>query len=249
MIELFRSLFTPPRHLILLVAAVWLGQSLAEKRAARHQVSAEALGNLIFYGLLAFILGGRLYYALSHLAAFIKSPLSLFDIGVSLFDPFGGGVAAVLTMLVYGRRQKLDLWNSLDALTPFLAVMAVALGLSHLAAGTAYGRPTDLPWAIPLWNAERHPTQIYESLAALLTFGLVWTLKPTPRPGLLFLTFTALTAGWQLFLGAYRGDVVLFMEKFPLDQVGAWAVLAVSLGLYEWRRSQDQQAGGGNVLS
>jgi phosphatidylglycerol:prolipoprotein diacylglycerol transferase len=238
-IELFRNLFTPPRHLILLVAAVWLGQSLAEKRAARHQVSAEALGNLIFYGLAAYLLGGRLYYALSHLTAYLKSPLSLFELGVSSFDPLGGGAAALLTLLVYGRRQKLALWNTLDALTPFLAILAIALGLSHLAAGSAYGLPADLLWAISLWNAERHPTQLYEALAALLTFGLAWTLKPAPRPGLLFLTFAALTAGWQLFLGAFRADDVLWLGRFPQGQVLAWIALAVSFWLYERINSGD----------
>jgi phosphatidylglycerol:prolipoprotein diacylglycerol transferase len=249
MIELFRSLFTPPRHLILLVAAVWLGQSLAEKRVSRYKVSPEVLGNLIFYGLIAFILGGRLYYALSHLTAFIKSPLSLFDIGVSLFDPLGGSVAALLTMLVYGRRQKLELWNTLDALTPFLAILAIALGLSHLAAGIPFGKPTSLPWAIHLWNEDRHPIQIYESVAALLTFGLVWTLKPNPRPGLLFLTFAALTAGWQLFVGAYRGDGTLLPGGFHMEQIIAWAVLAASLGLYEWRQRQAVMSNPGDILS
>lgn len=236
MIELFRSLFTPPRHMILLVAAAWLGLTLSEKRAARHNLSAETLNNLTFYGLIAFILGGRLSYALSHLAAFARSPLSLFALNPDLFDALGGMLAAVLTMLIYGQRQKLDPWMALDALTPFLSVLMVGLGLSHLAAGTAFGQPTDLPWAIDLWNADRHPTQLYETLAALLTFGLAWTLKPTPRPGLLFLTFTALTAGWTLFLSAFRADDSLILGEFHAGQVIAWVTLAMALGLYEWRK-------------
>lgn len=238
MIELFRSLFTPPRHMILLVAAAWLGLTLSEKRAARHNVSAEALNNLTFYGLIAFILGGRLFFAFGHLDAFLKSPLSIFALNPDLFDALGGMVAAVLTMLIYGQRQKLDLWKALDALTPFLSMLMVGLGLSHLAAGTAFGQPSDLPWAINLWNANRHPTQIYETLAALLTFGLVWTLKPSPRSGLLFLTFTALTACWTLFLSAFRADSALLLGKFHAEQVIAWVVLAMSLGWYEWRKSQ-----------
>mgnify|MGYP000855221644 CR=1 FL=1 len=238
MIELFRSLFTPPRHMILLVAAAWLGLTLSEKHAARHNVSVEALNNLTFYGLIAFVLGGRLFFAFGHLDAFLKSPLSLFAINPDLFDALGGMAAAVLTMLVYGQRQKLNLWNTLDALTPFLSVLMIGLGLSHLAAGTAFGQPTDLPWAIPLWNANRHPTQIYEILAALLTFGLVWTLKPNPRSGLLFLTFTAFTAGWTIFLTAFRADSTLLLGKFHAEQIIAWVVLAIVLGLFEWKKSQ-----------
>lgn len=239
MIELFRSLFTPPRHMILLVAAIWLGLTLAEKRAARYKVSAEALNNLAFFGLIAFILGGRILYGFGHLEAFLKSPLSLLALNPDLFDLFGGSAIATLTMLIYGQRQKLDLWNTLDALTPLFAVLAIGIGLSHLAAGTAFGKPTDLPWAINLWSANRHPSQMYEIIASLLTFGLVWTLKPNPRPGLLFLTFSALTAAWGLFLGAYRGDSTLVFGGFHLEQIIAWIVLAMAFGLYEWRRQID----------
>ena len=161
MIELFRSLFTPPRHMILLVAAIWLGLTLAEKRTARTKVSAEALNNLAFYGLIAFAVGGRLLYGLGHIEAFLKSPLSLFALNPDLFDPFGGIAIAALTMLIYGQRQRLDLWDALDALTPLFAVLAIGIGLSHLAAGTAFGKPTNLPWAITMRNANRHPSQIH----------------------------------------------------------------------------------------
>jgi phosphatidylglycerol:prolipoprotein diacylglycerol transferase len=235
MIELFRSLFTPPRHMILVVAAAWFGLALAEKRAARYKVSAEALNNLVFFGMIAFILGGRILFSLGHLDAFLKSPLSLFALNPDLFDALGGSLTAALTMFIYGQRQNLDLWNTLDALTPFFASLAVGLGLSHLAAGTAFGKPTDLPWAINLWNENRHPSQVYEIIASFLTFGLAWFLKPNPRPGLLFLTFAAATAALQLFLGAYRGDSTLVLGSFHLEQVTAWAVLAAAFGLIEWR--------------
>ncbi len=236
MIELFRSLFAPPRHLILLVLAAWLGMTLAEKRTARHGVTNEAFNNLVFYGLLAYILGGRILYAVNHLPAFSQSPLSLFALNPDLFDSFGGSVAAVLVALIYGQRQKIPLWNALDALTPFLAVLAVGISLSHLAAGTAFGKPTDIPWAIVLWNAKRHPSQIYELLASLLTLGLLWFQRPNPRPGLFFLTFAALTSAARLFLEAFRGDSPILFNGIRSTQVLAWALLAASFAVYEWRK-------------
>ncbi|MEW6028325.1 MAG: prolipoprotein diacylglyceryl transferase [Chloroflexota bacterium] len=235
MIELFRSLFAPPRHLILLVLAAWLGLTLAEKRAARHGVTNEALNNLVFYGLLTFILGGRVFYALGHISAFSQSPLSLFALNPDLFDSLGGSVAAVLVALIYGQQQKLPLWNTLDTLTPFFAMLAVGISLSHLASGTAFGKPTDLPWAIDLWNAKRHPSQIYELLASLLALGLVWFQRPNPRPGLLFLTFAALSSAMRLFLEAFRGDSAIIFNGIRSAQVLAWVLLAASFALYEWR--------------
>ncbi|MGC8856315.1 MAG: prolipoprotein diacylglyceryl transferase [Anaerolineae bacterium] len=238
MIELFRSLFAPPRHLILLLIAAWVGLGLSQKRAPRHQVRSAALEDLVFYSLAALVIGGRLIYVLAHLEAFSKSPLSLFALNLDVFDLYGGLGIALITAFLYGQRQKLPLWATLDALTPFFATLAIGLSLSQLAAGTAFGKPTNLPWAIELWNAPRHPTQIYQTLASLLTLGLVWQRKADPRPGRLFLVFAAWTAGWQLFLGAFRGDSVLILGGLRLEQILAWVGLAISLWLYEKRSAK-----------
>ncbi|MFT3894107.1 MAG: prolipoprotein diacylglyceryl transferase [Anaerolineales bacterium] len=130
MINLFRTLFAPPRHLILLLAAMWLGLALAEKRADRHGISKDALNNIVFYSIIAYIIGGRVLFAVSNLSAFTKSPLSLFSVNVDLFDPLGALVVALLVGFVYGYRQELPLWGTLDALTPFFAILAVGLALS-----------------------------------------------------------------------------------------------------------------------
>jgi phosphatidylglycerol:prolipoprotein diacylglycerol transferase len=235
MLTLFRNLFSPPRHMILLMLAAWVGLSLAEKRAERHGISKEDLNNLVFYGFIAFIIGGRVSFVLQNIFAFTKSPPGVFSINPDLFDPLGALAVAFITALIYGQRKKCSFWPSLDALTPFFAILAIGLGLSQLAAGTAFGRPTNLPWGIDLWNATRHPTQIYETLASFLTFILLWFKKHDPRPGILFLTFAALTAASQLFLQAFRGDSVLIFNGLRQTQVIAWVVLAIIFVLIETR--------------
>ncbi len=229
MIELFRALFAPPRHLIPLVAALWIGLTLAEKRSERHGLSKEQLNNLSFYSLLGFLIGGRLLFALANFSSFAQSPFSLFSPNPDLFDSIGGLLTAILVGLIYGRRQKLALWKTLDAMTPIFACLAIGLSLAHLAAGTAFGKPTTLPWGIDLWNATRHPTQVYELFASLLTFSLIWFRKSDSPPGLLFLTFAALTAGARLFLEAFRGDSTLIFGGLRLAQLIAWGVLALTL--------------------
>lgn len=241
MIALFRSLFAPPRHLILPLAAVWLGLALAERRSERHGISKDALNNLVYYSLFGYILGGRLLYVLSNLTAFARSPLSVFSLNLDLFDPLGALATAFLVGIVYGSRQKLPLWSTLDALTPFCATLVIGLSLSHLAAGTAFGSPTNAPWGIELWNARRHPTQVYELIAALLIFGWVWSQKADAHSGMLFLTFTAATAAARLFLEAFRGDSTLIFGGLRLAQVIAWIALAaalvtIELTLARWKK-------------
>ncbi len=221
--------------MILLVAAAWIGLILSEKRADRHGIGKDDLNNLTFYGLLACIVGGRAVYIFENLPAFTRKPLDIFAINPDLFDAFGGLAIALLVAFIYGQRRGLPLWPTLDALTPFFATLAVGLGLSHLAAGTAFGKQADLPWGIELWNAARHPTQIYETLASLLTLILLWFKKLDQRPGILFLTFAVITAAWQIFIQAFRGDSILIAGGFRQEQVIAWVALAVSFAIMEMR--------------
>ncbi len=233
MLNLFRSLFAPPRDLILVLAALWLGSWLAEKHARRHGLTPNDISNLTFYPLLGYILGGRLLFVLENLPAFTAAPLSLFSLNLDLFDPLGGWIAALLIALVYGQRHNLSLWPALDALTPLLAVLVIGIALSHLASGSAFGKETDLPWGIDLWGTRRHPTQLYELLASLLTLNLLLFQKAETRPGQFFLTFAALTSGWTLFLQAFRGDSILLPGGLRLTQVLAWMVLTTALFLLD----------------
>jgi phosphatidylglycerol:prolipoprotein diacylglycerol transferase len=237
-ISLFRSLFAPPRHLILLLAALWVGLTLAEKRVERHGISKDALNSLVYYSIFSYILGGRLIYALSNYSVFLQSPLSIFSLNLDLFDPLAALVVAVVVGILYGSRHNLPLWSTLDALTPLFASISIGLSLSHLAAGTAFGIPTRLPWGIELWNATRHPTQIYELIAALFIFGLIWFRKSDFPAGSGFLLFAALTAGARLFLEAFRGDSTLIFGGLRLAQVIAWAVLVVVLFTSELLRRE-----------
>jgi phosphatidylglycerol:prolipoprotein diacylglycerol transferase len=239
MITLFRSLFAPPRHLILLIAALWLGLYVSEKRAERDAISKDALSNIIFYSLIGFVAGGRILFVLANLSAFTRSPLSIFSVNVDLFDSIAALAVAILVGLAYGQRHRLPLSSMLDALTPVFASLAIGLSLSHLAAGTAYGSPTNLPWGMVLWNATRHPTQIYELIASVIVFSTIWFCKAASPAGSDFLLFIALTAGARLFLEAFRGDSTLLLGGIRLAQVIAWIVLAAALVLSEWMRQRE----------
>ena len=240
MISLFRSLFAPPRHLILILLALWIGLALAEKRAERHGVARDTLNNLVYYSLFGYLLGGRILYGLSNFSAFAQSPLSIFSLNFDLFDPVAGLAVAVIVGSMYGSRQKLPLWGTLDALTPLFASLSIGLALSHLAAGTAFGSPTKLPWGIDLWNARRHPTQLYELVASLFIFGLIWFCKIDSPSRSSFLFFVALAACARLFLEAFRGDSTLVFGGLRLAQVLAWVVLAITLFVSESMRNAEK---------
>ncbi len=225
---------------LMLLLALWLGISQAEKHAPVHKIKVDALYNLVFYSLIGGILGARLFYVLQYVDAFMTQPLDIFSLNTGLLDPFGGIATGLITALMVGRRQNMEFWPTLDALTPLLTLLAMGLACSHIASGEAFGMETSLPWplSIPLWGAQRHPTQFYELVAALAIYGfllLAFTRPHTP-PGRLFLTFLALFAGSQLFIDGLRADGALLLGRLRTEQIVDWLALAISFWGLGWLR-------------
>ncbi len=214
---------------LILLLGIWIGLTVAGRRAASHGLTSESLDNLVLTALLAFVIGGRLAFVAVNFTTFQSSPLDAFSLNYELFDLTGGLATGLIAGLIYGQRKGLPFRPTLDALTPFFATLAVALGLAHLAGGTAFGKETSLPWGIEMRGAIRHPSQVYETAVAVFILGLVGLQKPIVPAGRQLLQFVAFTAGAALFLEAFRGDSILLAGGIRLGQVVAWIVLTLAL--------------------
>jgi prolipoprotein diacylglyceryltransferase len=226
---------------LLILAGLWAGLTIAERNAPRFNVNAETLYNLVFAMLVSAILGARLSYVAQFPSAFLETPASLISLNLALLDPWGGAAAALIAGLIYGQRKGMRLAQTLDALTPLLAILGVVLPLANLASGNAFGSATDLPWTIELWGASRHPTQLYETAAGGLILWAVRSKIPAKynsgyKNGWIFLQFTALSAAARLFLEGFRGDSHIIFNGLRAAQAAAWITLAVTLwGFYRLR--------------
>jgi len=225
---------------LFVLASIYIGMILTEKRTVHSGLKSASLDNLILLALFGFLAGGRVFFALTHLDSFRASPLDIFSVNPSLFDLASGLAAGLIVALVYGQRKGLAFRPTLDALTPFFATVMVGLGLSHLADGSAFGMETSLPWGIELHGAVRHPSQVYEIAAALFILNLIGLRKPFPAAGAQFLAFIAWTAGAHLFLEAFRGDSTLVFGGLRLGQILAWIVLASALFGWEMLQSRNK---------
>jgi prolipoprotein diacylglyceryltransferase len=228
-----------------LLLGLWVGLGLAEKQARRLSAApgAEATGanrltgdhpyNLALLALVAGLVGARLIYAGRYLEAYRADPLGLVALNPATLAIPEGVVVAGLAAVIYGARRRVPWRPALDALAPLAAVMGVAFALAHLASGDAFGAPTRVPWRIFLWDEYRHPSQVYELMAALAVLAAWWRLVRPPVPavaggaGRQFLVVVALMAAARMFLEAFRGDSVLVLGGLRAAQVAAWAVLAV----------------------
>jgi len=185
------------------------------------------------------VVGARLAYASRYLDIYIADPQSLLALNAGTLAPFEGLLFGLAAASFYGWRKRLPLRPTLDALAPGVAAFMLFLGVAHLLSGDAFGAPADLPWSITLWNEQRHPSQVYEILAALAIlvvilkrlFGLTGT-------GVNFLLLVALSAAARLFLEAFRGDSLIIPGGFRLAQVISLVVLLLVLWIMKKTANQ-----------
>lgn len=229
---------------LILLAGVWIAVSLTDREAPRYSLKPSTLSNMILIGLVVGIFSARLWYAIRFFDIYMDNPLSVLSLNPTTLAPLEGALTGLAVAAYYGYRKGLSLWPTLDVLTPGLAAFGLAVGFAHLASGDAFGAETAMPWAIELWGAQRHPTQIYEVLAAGVIFWLIWEIRrKIAVAGFLFLTWVALTALSRLVIEAFRGDSIIAFGSLRSAQLGSIAVLAIALiGMHFLARAQAQAA-------
>ena len=221
--------------LLALLVGLWGGMTLLEYESKRLKLNPSRVSNLVIYSMVAGIVGARLGYALQFRALYASNPLSLLALNPTTLLPSMGFLVGLITFWILIDHQNLPVRPTLDALSAGLALFMIFLGVSHILSGDAYGAPTRVPWAIRLWNEDRHPSQFYETFAALIIFFVI--VKRFPKPegaGLNFGLTIALTAASRVFLETFRGDSVFWPAGFRAAQVIALLLMAV--GFYWMRR-------------
>ena len=220
---------------LLLILSIWLGLWLSGKLAAHLGTNGDVIENGILFGFLAGILAARIGFLLTHPAILVENPLSIVSLTPSMLDANFGLLTGLLVVLITYQRKHLPLWPTLDTLSPLFILAFAGCQLANLADGNAYGLPTELPWGITLWNAARHPVQIYALILTLVL--LVWWLvrtRMTQQNGfyhsgiLSSITFAALAA-ITLFTQAFVAEKQLLLG---VDQIQLLALILLAGSLF-----------------
>ncbi len=194
-------------YLIGFLAAFWL----ANRRLSRTDWSKEQLSDLLFYGFMGVILGGRIGYVLFYnFSVFVDNPLYLFRIWEGGMSFHGGCLGVIVATYWYAKRRGWSFLRVGDFIAPLVPIGLGAGRIGNFINGELWGRTTDVPWAFVFPGAgpmPRHPSQLYEfALEGVLLFVILWLYSAKPRPvgsvGGLFL----------LCYGAFRFFVEYFRE-------------------------------------
>ncbi|MDQ7799870.1 MAG: prolipoprotein diacylglyceryl transferase [Armatimonadota bacterium] len=213
-------------------------------RAGLTQAEALDLG---LYLLLAGLVGARLGHVLAHAGAYLADPLRAVLIWQDGGLAFYGGVAACV---VACRTLRPDRWVAVLDAVAAPAAAGYALGvLGALWGGLFLGRPTDLPWAVDVAGALRHPVAAYLALASVGAYRVLEAMARVEHlPGQLTLTYlvlhgTARTAA-DLFVDPNATSAVV--GPLTLGQLSAGVVAAAAgAGLWALGRARAGQSEGG----
>ena len=152
--------------------------------------TARDVEDLLFYGVLGVILGGRLGYVLFYKPAYYLShPLEVLAVWQGGMAFHGGLLGVIAALWLFARARKRPFLEVADVVAPCVPVGLAAGRLGNFINGELWGRAADpsLPWAMVFPQARdgiaRHPSQLYQfALEGLLLFALLWWFGRKPRP-------------------------------------------------------------------
>lgn len=158
-------------------------------------LDSDSAADLLFYGAVGVVAGGRLGYVLFYNPGwYLNHPLEAFAIWQGGMSFHGGLLGVVAAALLFCRRRQLPVLLTGDILVT-AATVGLCLGrLGNFINGELWGRPTDLPWGIVFPGAgpePRHPSQLYQAfLEGLVLFAfLYWLHRRQVRCGVPFFGF------------------------------------------------------------
>lgn len=186
-------------YLCAFASAWWLAQYRA--KAMGGSLKSKQIEDLIFYGAIGVIIGGRLGSTLFyHFDQFLENPIYLFKIWQGGMSFHGGFLGVLVAMEVFRRKIGYSFFQLVDFVAP-LVPLGLGFGrLGNFINGELWGAPGQVSWAMkmscetfpperyvdfagPLCASPRHPSQLYEFLLeGLLLFVIVWIFSSKKRP-------------------------------------------------------------------
>ncbi len=190
---------------------------------------AKMLDDVLFYGVIGTILGGRLGYVLFYKPAeYLANPLDILKVWEGGMSFHGGFLGVILALALFARRHQLRWLAVTDFIAPLVPLGLAAGRLGNFINGELWGRATDLPWGMVFPQAQdaiaRHPSQLYQLAGeGLALFAILWLYSRKPRP------VGAVSAVFLIGYGGFR-----FLAEFAREPDAFLGLLGLGLSMGQW---------------
>ena len=239
---------------------------LAIRRSRLPQFAASGwtrrdVEDLLFYGVLGTVIGGRLGYILFYKPDWYAAhPLEVFAVWKGGMAFHGGLLGVIAAMALFARSRKRHFLEVTDLVAPCVPTGFAAGRIGNFINGELWGRfsSADLPWGMVFpqsgSNLPRHPSQLYQfALEGMLLFVVLWIYGKKPR-GLGQVSGTFLVGyGLLRFLAEFFREPDNFLGLLALGlSMGQWLCVPMIVAgavLWWWGRGQDPRVTPGAPLS
>ncbi len=216
---------------LLFASGFLIGYYIGEKMLKSENVNQKWIDSLFFYIIIATVVGARLghvfFYGWDY---YSQNPGEIIKVWHGGLASHGGALGILIAMYLHSKwiTKRTMLWT-LDRIVVPTALVAAFIRTGNLMNSEIYGIQTALPWGIIFErNGEtvaKHPTQVYEALAYLISFGvlmyLYWKTSAKNRPGLLLGAFFVFIFLARFFIEFIKEDQEAFEAGMALN-MGQW---------------------------
>ena len=209
-------------------ALIWLAGRYAIKTRRHTGMTAQHFDDLLFYGILGVILGGRLGYVLFYkFGDYLAELWKIFYVWEGGMSFHGGFLGVIIAMWWYAKSRRLAWLAITDFIAPLVPLGLGAGRLGNFINAELWGRATEGPWAMVFPNVDsvpRHPSQLYEfALEGVVLFCVLWWFAARPRPR------GAVSACFLIGYGVFR-----FAVEFTREPDSFLGLLALGLSMGQW---------------
>ncbi|MCE5305175.1 prolipoprotein diacylglyceryl transferase [bacterium] len=201
------------------------------------------LENLTIVMILATVIGARLGHCFFYEPAYYLShPLEILAVWKGGLASHGAAIGILLGLWLYklAKKDVNYLWL-LDRVVVPVALAGSFIRIGNFFNSEILGIQASVPWAIifeRIDNIPRHPVQLYESIAYLIIFFILYFTynkkkSQTPR-GLLFGMFLALIFGARFFLEFFKEQQTYLEQSLSLNMGQILSIPFVLVGIYFW---------------
>ncbi|MEN1759535.1 prolipoprotein diacylglyceryl transferase [Anoxynatronum sibiricum] len=229
---------------MLIAMGMLLGVLLAVRRTKAIGVQEDIMYDIALWSIPAGVIGARIYYVIFNWAYYSQDLIRILQFRQGGLAIHGGIIAGFVTGYFLCLKHGVSFPAMADVTAPSM-ILGQAIGRwGNYFNQEAYGRPTELPWAIIIDGVGVHPTFLYESIWNFLVMG--WLLFYTDRKkvdGEVFLHYLILYSVGRFFIEGLRTDS-LMIGPLRTAQVVSLLMIIVGLVGVKWLRYQNKHAHG-----
>lgn len=199
-------------YLIAFIQFVLIGRiRVKQPHIAAQGWKKEDLDDMLFYGVLGVVLGGRLGEVLFyHPEYYFSNPLQIFAVWNGGMSFHGGFIGVMIAMAIWSHKRGHRFLATMDFIAPMVPLGYAAGRLGNFINAELPGRVCEnvMPWCMVWPNVDslpRHPSPIYQMLIdGILVFIILWLFARKQRP------LMAVSGAFSLLYGCAR----FFTEYF-----------------------------------